>query len=112
MRFCERCLCKMIFRRSDISGRISHSAIIAQKIADGHAYSKHGAEFGASDSVQFSRIIESIIRNPSDFRQLSRGRIVYWDDRQSAIVITDPNHVDGGTIFKPARGKSYFYSMR
>jgi len=85
---------------------------VAQKIGNGHAYSKHGTEFGVSDSDQLSFIVENIMKNPSEIRILSRGRTAYWDVESGAVVITDPNQIDGGTIFKPAHGKLYFDNMR
>ena len=34
--------------------------------------------------------------------------MAYWDDDEQAIVITNPDDPDGGTAFKPGRGKAYF----
>ncbi len=52
------------------------------------------------------------MKNPSEKRNLRGGRTAYGDVELSAVVITDPNQIDGGTIFKPAHGKLYFDNMR
>ncbi|RLC15655.1 MAG: hypothetical protein DRI57_12530 [Deltaproteobacteria bacterium] len=84
----------------------------AQAIANGHAYIRHGHEFGVSNSSQLAIIIEDIVNNPSESKSLRRGRTAYWDNSIDAVVITDPDHLDRGTIFKPNRGKLYYDNMR
>lgn len=84
----------------------------AQTIANGHAYINHGHEFSVSNSSQLAIIIEDIINNPSSSKNLRRGRTAYWDNARHAIVITDPNSPDEGTIFKPTRGKPYYDNLR
>jgi hypothetical protein len=84
----------------------------AQAIAYGHAYAKHGYEFGVYSPYQLAIIVEDIINNASFSKKISRGRTAYWDNSRHAVVITDPGHPDGGTIFKPARGKLYYDNMR
>jgi filamentous hemagglutinin len=71
----------------------------AQAIAYGHAYAKHGYEFGVYSPSQLAAIIEDIITNPSFSKNISRGRTAYWDNSRRAVVITDPSQPDGGTDF-------------
>lgn len=46
------------------------------------------------------------MQKPSDFKKLERGRTAYLHEESKTIVIHDPNHVDGGTVFKS--NKKYF----
>ena len=85
---------------------------IAQTIANGHAFEKHGHEFGISDPSQLALIIEDIMNNPSDSKNLSGGRVAYWDSVRHAVLITNPNHSDGGMIFKPHHDKPYYDNLR
>jgi pyocin large subunit-like protein len=85
-----------------------------QRIANGHAFAKHGAQFGVAGRDQFAAQIDQIIRSArmSDTRHLQRGRTAYWDEASGTVVIVDPNTADGGTAFKPDRGRRYFESLR
>ena len=82
------------------------------RIAAGHAFAKHGAEFGFSSPDQMAAHIDRVIASPSASRQLSRGREAYWDDATGSVVIVDPNSHDGGTAFKPDSGRRYFERLR
>ena len=46
--------------------------------------------------------------NPNDRKQFDDDKMAYWDNDEQAIAITNPNDPDGGTAFKPDRGKAYF----
>lgn len=85
-----------------------------QRIAGGHAFGKHGAELGFSDRSQMAVRIDAIIRaaGASDRRRLLGGRTAYWDGKTGIVVIVDPNTADGGTAFRPGRGRAYFESLR
>jgi hypothetical protein len=80
---------------------------IAKRIAGGHAM-KHAAGLGVRTEAELAAHVERVMSNPTATRNLSRGRTAYWDDSTQSVVIHDPNHVDGGTVFKPKRGKAYF----
>jgi pyocin large subunit-like protein len=84
---------------------------LAERIAKGHSYTKHGHEFGISTSEELQKIVASIIKNPTEKKNLSCDRKAYWDSSNGAIVILNPKSSDGGTIFKPSRGKLYFDNL-
>lgn len=85
-----------------------------QQIANGHAFGKHAREMGISGRGQMADEIDRIIRNAGSLnvRHLERGRTAYWDGASGTVVIVDPNTADGGTAFKPNRGRRYFESLR
>lgn len=85
-----------------------------QRIAHGHAFAKHGNEFGFTTENQMAAQIDQVVGHSrsSDVRQLSHGRTAYWDGQTRSVVIVDPNTHDGGTTFKPNRGRSYFESLK
>ena len=84
---------------------------IAGRIAKGHSYVKHGHEFNISTTEELKDIVTSIIENPTEIKHVSAGRTIYWDSGTGAVVILNPRDLDGGTIFKPRRGKLYFDSL-
>lgn len=47
-------------------------------------------------------------KNPSNSKKLINGREAFWDDKTGTLVIKDSKHADGGTAFKPTKGKGYF----
>ncbi len=81
------------------------------RIADGHAFTKHGGEFGFSTRAQMAAHIDRVIAG-SPSRRLSGGRVAYWDDSSGTVVICDPSTADGGTAFKPGRGRRYYEGLR
>jgi len=85
-----------------------NAQLAGQEIAGGHALAKHASELGVTTSAQLAARVEQIIMNPSEVRYLSGGRIAYWDNVSQTVVIRNPSAVDGGTIFKPVKGKVYF----
>ncbi|CAL7964292.1 hypothetical protein GAMM_60307 [Gammaproteobacteria bacterium] len=42
----------------------------------------------------------------SIFKELKDGRSAYWNEESKTVVIRDPGHVDGGSVFKSS--KRYF----
>jgi hypothetical protein len=87
---------------------------VGQQIASGHAFAKHGGELGFKTESQMAAHIDRVIRSASSsqVRHLARGRTAYWDSASGTVVIRDPNTRDGGTAFKPNRGRSYFENLR
>jgi len=84
----------------------------AQAIANGHAWNDHYLEFPEVHSQEeFARLIDGVMNNASEEKQLSNGRTVYWDTQSTTVVIKDPGDVDGGTAFRPTGGKDYFDNL-
>jgi hypothetical protein len=85
----------------------------AQKIASGHAWSKHRGEFPEfANEAQFAHHIDKVMANPSASKNLAKGRIAFWDDSSRTLVIKDPNSLDLGTAFRPLRGRAYFDKLK
>ncbi|MET8862309.1 hypothetical protein ABZW11_05055 [Nonomuraea sp. NPDC004580] len=49
-------------------------------------------------------VLEGVVPNVEK-RYLDRGRIGYWDPDKKAVIIEEG---DGGTVFTPTEGKTYF----
>jgi hypothetical protein len=81
---------------------------IANDIANGHAFTKHGAEMGFSSHEQMASHIDAVLKNPSAVRQLSRGRTAYWHNPSQSAVIHNPSATNGGTVLIPRDGYHYF----
>jgi RHS repeat-associated protein len=84
---------------------------IAEKIATGHAFGKHGVELGVASKAELKSLIKRTIEGAdtaNDVRELSGGRVAFWDDAKKAVVIFNPNAVDKGTVFVPKQGRYYF----
>ncbi|MCB0334830.1 MAG: hypothetical protein KDD62_00950 [Bdellovibrionales bacterium] len=85
----------------------------AKKIANGHAYDKHVLEKGEFPEISSPDEFEHLIKNvmeSKDNKPLSNGRHAYWKD--DTVVIADPNHIDGGTAFRPSAGKIYYDNLQ
>ncbi len=95
-----------------IDGLRLRNQLTSQEIAGGHAFDKHvlpHGEFpGITTREQFQQHIESVINNPTATRSLTSGRTAWWDDETGTVVIRDPSRIDGGTAFKPKRGRANF----
>jgi hypothetical protein len=80
--------------------------------ADGHAFRKHVVERGEFPGIrtrsEFSRMIEEVIVN-GEMRELNNGRTAFW--RNGVVVIRNPRSNDGGTVFAPTSGYSYFLNL-
>jgi RHS repeat-associated protein len=84
---------------------------ISEKIATGHAFGKHAVELGVASKAELQSLIKRIIEGAdaaNDVRELSGGRVAFWDDARKAVVIYNPNAVDKGTVFVPTEGRYYF----
>jgi filamentous hemagglutinin len=84
----------------------------AERIAAGHAWTKHGEDFAWLSQKDFAAFIEQVMRQPSEARNLTNDRTAFWDDATGTVVIYDSLAPDLGTAFKPARGKTYFDYLR
>ena len=96
----------------EVSSRAESVPSWGTRIAAGHAFAKHGREFGFSRRSELAAHIDRVIASPSASRQLSHGRQAYWDDGTGTVVICDPSTPDGGTAFKPDRGRRYYEGLR
>jgi hypothetical protein len=84
----------------------------AQQIANGHAWTKHKAEFPEfSTAAEFAQHIDQVMAHPSASKPLSKGRQAFWDDKSKTIVIVDPRSPDSGTAFRPRNGKAYLDNL-
>ena len=68
---------------------------VATKIANGHALSKHGGEFGSNTNL--SQLVLDTINGATETQPLPRGRMAYRLGNN--VVIVDINHKDLGTVF-------------
>ena len=86
----------------------------SQRIADGHAWTKHQKEFPGWDKNKFTQTIDQTIKEAkgSNVKNLSKGRTAYWNDKDKMVVIRDPKSPDGGTAFRPTNGKAYFDKLK
>lgn len=98
---------------SSVSAQLLKNKLISEQIAGGHAFEKHvinRKEF--LDSIvtrkEFARHIEKILNKPTEIKALTCNRIGYWDQKSGTVIIRDPLQRDGGTAFKPLRGKTYY----
>jgi hypothetical protein len=92
--------------------RAEKIARIAGQIAAGHAYYKHVVEQREYPWIrsreEYRELIARILRKPTEWKPLERGRSAYWDKETGTVVIRDPGHPDGGTAFRPATGKRFY----
>jgi len=84
------------------------------KVANGHAYNLHVIDRGEFPEInnrqEFADLIDDIIQRPDENKALTGGRHAYWKD--DTVVITNPRDPDGGTAFRPTRGKAYYDNLR
>lgn len=101
---------------------VTANADIANKIAYGHSWSKHSAEYVAGKVIaglampaspkvttvaEFKSHVQTAMGSSTN-KALSNGRKAWWWSPTGTIVIFDPNNVDCGTAFRPTLGKSYY----
>jgi filamentous hemagglutinin len=91
--------------------------IVAHGISRGHAFQVHvieGEEFPEiSTRDEFAAMIERVLVDSTSVqRPLREGRQAFWNDALLMLVIVDRFHEDGGTAFRPTRGKAYFLGLR
>jgi pyocin large subunit-like protein len=85
----------------------------AQQIANGHAWTKHQANFPECGNVdEFVDLVDRIMTNPSATRKLAKGRQAFWEASSNTVVIRDPSSPDLGTAFRPKHGKAYFDNLK
>jgi hypothetical protein len=100
----------------------TNSAVMSEKIANGHSWGKHKNEFVAGTMMagfampsspkvttltEFKALIQSVMGSTIT-KALSAGRKAYWGSPTGTIVVYDPNNVDCGTAFRPIDGKPYY----
>jgi hypothetical protein len=92
--------------------RATKIARIAEQIAAGHSYDKHVVEQNEFPWIRsrehFRDFIARIMKNPTEWKPLEGGRSAYWDKETGTVVVRDPRHPDGGTAFRPDKGKRYY----
>jgi hypothetical protein len=78
---------------------------VTDQISRGHAQDKHLDEFydlGIEDADDLADHINDIIDSEwTQHGELARGREYYYDPETNTLVIIDPSHVDGGTVYRP-----------
>jgi len=57
-------------------------------------------------------VIEDTINGATDSKNLEGGRTAYYDAESNTLVMVDPSSPDGGTVFKPGAGQSYYDNLR
>src|SRR5437879_4371655 len=75
---------------------------LAERIADGHAWSEHRHDFRhCKDPEAFARYLEAVLARPDGHKRLRAGRQAYRHDKLGIVLITDSGDQDGGTAFAP-----------
>ena len=97
-------------------------SVIANKIANGHAWGKHSSEYVAGEVIaglamptspkvttaeEFKSHISSVMSSQIN-KALANNRKAYWGSSVGTIVIYDPASNDCGTAFRPVDGKPYY----
>ncbi|MFI0811876.1 polymorphic toxin-type HINT domain-containing protein [Streptomyces echinatus] len=72
----------------------------AADIGNGHAGSKHAGDFPGHSPADIGDLARDVMQNPARTKPLGGGRRAYQGKDGSTIVIHDPMHPDGGTIFR------------
>lgn len=72
----------------------------APDIGNGHAGSKHAGDFPGHSPADIGDLARDVMQNPARTKPLGGGRRAYQGKDGSTIVIHDPMHPDGGTIFR------------
>ncbi|WP_395759215.1 polymorphic toxin-type HINT domain-containing protein [Streptomyces althioticus] len=72
----------------------------AADIGNGHAGSKHAGDFPGYSPKDIGDLARDVMQNPARTKPLGGGRRAYQGKDGSTIVIHDPMHPDGGTIFR------------
>lgn len=85
----------------------------SEKIAHGHAWSKHKKEFPElSGPDDLARTVERVRSEPTHHKQLSNGREAWYDSADNTLVIYDPKSPDLGTVFRPVNGVDYYGKLK
>nr|WP_322746857.1 polymorphic toxin-type HINT domain-containing protein [Streptomyces tauricus] len=72
----------------------------AADIGNGHAGTKHAGDFPGHSPQDIGDVARDTMQNPARTKPLGGGRRAYQGKDGSTIVIHDPMHPDGGTIFR------------
>ncbi|MEV4039125.1 ricin-type beta-trefoil lectin domain protein [Streptomyces umbrinus] len=72
----------------------------ASDIGNGHAGSKHAGDFPGHSPQEIGDVARDAMENPARTKPLGGGRRAYQGKDGSTIVIHDPMHPDGGTVFR------------
>lgn len=88
----------------------------AERIASGHAFQEHVVDRDEFPEVrtreEFADLIHLVLTDSScSHVTLRSGRHAYWSEALQMIVITDNWSDDGGTAFRPPRGRAYFRGL-
>jgi hypothetical protein len=98
------------------------TSAIADKIANGHAWTEHSSEFVAGKLIaglgmpatpkvttiaEFKVHIVAAMGSATN-KALLRDRKAYWYATTGTIVFHDKNSADCGTAFRPSTGKPYY----
>ncbi|WP_405675920.1 HINT domain-containing protein [Streptomyces sp. NBC_01511] len=85
----------------------------AGDIANGHAGDKHATDFPGVSPKELGDLATDVMTNPSRTKPLGSGRKAYLGKDGTTIVIHDPMHPDGGTIFRrdPASLDDYWAEL-
>ena len=82
---------------------------LAQKIARGHGLENHIIkQFKRYPDIktqeEYQKVIEDVMKNPSEVHKLPRGRTLYGQEKSGFVVFDSPNDIDGGTALRPKKG--------
>jgi len=97
---------------SKATSQSQQSSDISKNIANGHAYEKHKNEFGVETQTDFAKKVKNVLDNPTEVKNLEKGRVAYWDDKTKSVVIYDPSSTDQGTALVPTDGRDYFNNLK
>lgn len=89
-----------------VSGSKLNSQLIAQEVAYGHAFDKHGAEFssvGVRTKNQFFSFIEDIVSNPATEVRYAKDGTAYYLDYSTRTVVIRGRRGEA-TAFRPDYG--------
>ena len=88
---------------------------MALKIATGHSFRKHVINRGEFPGVhtysQFADHIQHVMTYFTEFKLLPGGRVAYWHGPSKTLVIVDPLREDGGTAYRPEKGRREFDAL-
>lgn len=97
---------------SSINSLLLKNRYISREIASGHAFTKHALkknQFPGFNRLQFEEHLFKVLNDrKTEVKFLSRDRVGYWNQNSNTIIVRDPRHFDGGTAFKPIRGRTYY----
>ena len=89
---------------------------LAQQIVK-HAFKKHVLHQGEypgwiRTTKQLEQLVEKILMNPTAMKNLSHGRVAFWDEASGTVIILNSKNVGQSTVFQPTNGLAYFNNLR